>query len=106
MIMVTMLILRCSFHDVQDYFQLLVMRCFKFNKPSSTISYPLCHTQLVSIVTKKEKQKQNYQKRVQLTKTKLKIMLEYKRVKEKTKRVRKMKEKFTKLVMKTTSTLK
>ena len=73
------------------------MRNFKFNKPSSTISYPLWHTQLVSIVTKKNKQKQRktktkLPKRVRLTKTKLKTMLEYKRVKETTKRVRKMRK--------------
>ena len=88
MIMVTMLILRCSFHDVQDYFQLLVMRCFQFNKPSSTISYPLWRTQLVSTVTKKKKQKRRKRKteenketklpeRLRLTKTKLKAMFEY-----------------------------
>ena len=87
--MVTMLILRCIFHDVQAQFQLLVMRCFKFNKPSSTISYSLWNTQLVSTVTKNNKnknrgkQKTKLPKKVQLTKTKLKTMLEYKRVQEK-----------------------
>ena len=61
------------------------MRCFKFNKPSSTISYPLWHTQLVSTVTKQTKteEKKKLPKRVRLTKTKLKAMLEYIRVKEK-----------------------
>ena len=79
------------------------MRCFTFNKPSSTISYPIWHTQLVSTVTKKknknrkktkteENKKTRLPKRLRLTETKLKAMLEYEQVKETTKRVSKMKE--------------
>ena len=91
MTMVTMLIFRCSFHDVQAQFQFLVMRCFTFNKPSSTISYPIWHTQLVSTVTKTKTKENNTTKRLRLTKTKLKAILEYEQVKETTKRVSKMK---------------
>ena len=68
----------------------MVMRYIKFDKPSSTISYPLWHTQLVSTVTKTKKQKK---KRLRLTKTKLKDMLKYEQVEETIKRVSKMKEK-------------
>ena len=86
------------------------MRCFKFNKPSSTVSYPIWHTQLVSTITKTKKQKKAKEnkttKRLRVTKTKLKDMLEYEQAKETIKRVSKMKIKITKLVMKITSTLK
>ena len=95
--LVTMLIFRCSFHDIQAQFQFLVMRCFTFNKPSSTISYPISHTQLVSTITntriKENKRKQDYEKKLKLTKTNLKDMLEYEQVKEMIKRVSRMKEK-------------
>ena len=66
-----------------------------FNKPSSTVSYPIWHTQLVSTVTKtKTKTKENKTtKRLRSTKTKLKDMLEYEQVEEIIKRVSKMKEK-------------
>ena len=97
MTMVTMLIFRRSFHDVQAQFQFLVMRCFTFNKPSTTISYPIWRTQLVSTVTKSKKQKKTKEntitKRIRLTKTKLKGMLKYEQVKETIKKVSKMKEK-------------
>ena len=69
------------------------MRCFTFNKPSSTISYPIWHTQLVSTVTKTKTKENKTTKRLRLTKTKLKDMLEYEQVKETVKRVSKMKEK-------------
>ena len=69
------------------------MRCFTFNKPSSTISYPIWHTQLVSTVTKTKIKENKTTQRLRLTKTKLKDMLEYKQVKETIKRVSKMKEK-------------
>ena len=58
------------------------MRCFKFHKPSSTISYPIWHTQLVSIVTKIKTKANKTTKRLRLTKTKLKDMLGYEQVKE------------------------
>ena len=82
------------------------MRCFTFNKPSSTILYPIWDTQLVSTVTKTKTKENKTTKRLRLTKTKLKDMLEYEQVKETIKRVSKMKEKITKLVMTITSTLK
>ena len=69
------------------------MRCFTFNKPSSTISYPIWHTQLVSTVTKTKIKENKTTQRLRLTKTKLKDMLEYEQVKETIKRVSKMKEK-------------
>ena len=69
------------------------MRCFTFNKPSSTISYPIWHTQLVSTVTKTKIKENKTTQRLRLTKTKLKDMLEYKQVKETIKRVSKVKEK-------------
>ena len=95
MTMVTMLIFRGSFHDIQAQFQFLDMRCFTFNKPFSTVSYPIWHTQLVSTVTKtKTKTKENKTTtRLKLTKIELKDMLEYEQVKETIKRVSKMKEK-------------
>ena len=73
------------------------MRCFTFNKPSSTILYPIWYTQLVSTVTKKKnknrgKKKTRLLKRLRLTKIKLKAKLEYEQVKEITKRFSKMKE--------------
>ena len=62
------------------------MRCFKFHKPSSTVSYLIWHTQLVSTVTKTNKQKKTKEnktkKRLRLTKTKLKDMLKYEQVEE------------------------
>ena len=68
-----------------------------FHKPSSTISYPIWHTQLVSTITKTKKQKTTIEnkttKRLILTKTKSKDMLEYEQVKEMIKRVSRMKEK-------------
>ena len=73
------------------------MRCFKFHKPFSTISYLIWHTQLVSTITKtktkENKRKQDYEKKLKLTKTNLKDMLEYEQVKEMIKRVSRMKEK-------------
>ena len=67
------------------------MRCFKFHKPSSTISYPIWHTQLVSTVTNTKTKENKTTKRLRLTKTNLKDMLEYEQVKEMIKRVSKMK---------------
>ena len=67
------------------------MMCFKFHKPSSTIPYPIWHTQLVSTVTKTKENKTT--ERLRLTKTKLKDMLKYEQVEETIKRVSKMKEK-------------
>ena len=58
------------------------MRCITFNKPSSTISYPIWHTQLVSTVTKTKTKENKTTKRLRLTKTKLKGILEYEQVKE------------------------
>ena len=69
------------------------MRCFKFHKPSSAISYPIWHTQLVSTVTKTKTKENKTTKRLRLTKTTLKDMLKYEQVKETIKRVSKMKEK-------------
>ena len=73
------------------------MKCFKFHKRSSTVSYPIWHTQLVSIVTKTKKQKKTKEnkttKRLRLTKTKLKDMLKYEQVEETITRVSRMKEK-------------
>ena len=94
--MVTMLIFRCSFHDIQAQFEFFSLRCITLIKPSSTVSYPLWHTQLVSTVTKtkrKQNKRKKITKRLRLTKTKLKDMLEYEQVKETIKRVSKMKEK-------------
>ena len=54
------------------------MRCFKFHKSSSTVSYPIWHTQLVTTVTKTKETKENKTtKRLRLTKNKLKDMLKY-----------------------------
>ena len=57
-----------------------------FHKPSSTISYPIWHTQLVSTITKTKKQKKTKEKkttnRLRLSKTKLKSMLKYEQVEE------------------------
>ena len=73
------------------------MRCFKFHKPSSTVSYPIWHTQLVSTVTKTKTKENKTTKRLRLTKTTLKDMLKYEQVEETIKRVSKMKEKSPKL---------
>ena len=69
------------------------MRCFTFHKPSSTISYPIWHAQLVSTVKKTKTKENKTTKRVKVTKTKLKDKLEYEQVKEMIKRASKMKEK-------------
>ena len=57
------------------------MRCFNFHKSSSTVSYPIWHTQLVTTVTKTKKPKKTKEnkttKRLRLAKTKLKDMLKY-----------------------------
>ena len=54
------------------------MRWFKFHKSSSTVSYPIWYTQLVSTVTKNKETKENKTtKRLRLTKTKLKDILKY-----------------------------
>ena len=58
------------------------MRCFKFHKPSSTISYPIWHTQLVSSVTKTKTKENKTTKRLRLPKTTLKDMLKYEQVEE------------------------
>ena len=58
------------------------MRCFKFHKPSSTVPYPIWHTQLVSTVTKTKTKENKTTKRLRLTKTTLKDMLGYEQVKE------------------------
>ena len=63
-----------------------------FNKPSSTILYPIWHTQLVSTVTKTKIKENKTTQRLRLTKIKLKAMLKYEQVKETIKRVSKMKE--------------
>ena len=77
------------------------MRSFDFNKSSLTVSYPIGHAQLAIAETKTRKKKTKQKQRktkitlpksVRLTKTKLKAMLEYERVKETTKRVSKMRE--------------
>ena len=73
------------------------MRCFEFHKPSSTISYTIWHTQLVSTVTKTKTKENKTTKRLRLTKTTLKDMLKYEQVEETIKRVSKMKEKSPKL---------
>ena len=66
------------------------MKCFKFHKRSSTVSYLIWHTQLVSTVTKTKENKTT--KRLRLTKTKLKDILKYEQVEETIKRVSKIKE--------------
>ena len=70
--MLTILIFRYSFHDFHFQFQLCFMRCFNFHKSSSTVSYPIWHTQLVTTVTKTKKQKKTQEnktkKRLRLTK--------------------------------------
>ena len=69
--LVTMLIFRCSFHDIQAQFEFFVMRCITLNKPSSTVSYPLWHTQLVSICNlnenKGQQKKQGYKNKIKLS---------------------------------------
>ena len=66
------------------------MRCFNFDKSSSTVSFPIWHTQLVTTITKTKKQKETKEnkttKRLRLTKTKLKDMLKYEQVEEKIKK--------------------
>ena len=62
--MLTMLIFKCSFHDVHAQLQLCFMRSFDFHKSSLTVLYPIGHAQLAITETKTKKKKQKKRKTI------------------------------------------